>query len=169
MTLSGQETKEAVILYNTQAVKAEITSDGTINRIISEEPDYLKGYTLTVQDYGQHIEKSKIKEDKKVASSQPYAVFASEYKLVKFEPNHATLSDEAIDILEELVTQLRKSNDEKVVLVSLSQLENGLINKNRLNSIRSYFKIRGINSERVLIESLLGEKDVDEIKIHFLK
>lgn len=169
LTVTSQDTKNAIILYNSKAVEAEITSDGNVNKIISEQPDYLKGFTLKVQDYGQFIASESTKVEKQPASSQAYSIFSSDYKLVKFEQNHATLSDEAINLLEEIVLHLRNAKGENVVLVSLSTLESGLITKNRLNSIRSYFKIRGIDPERVKIESLHGEIDVNEIKIHFLK
>ena len=168
MTLFAQDTKEAVILYNTQPVRAEITTDGQVNRIIREEPDYLKGFQLKIQDYGQFIEKQS-EPLVNAPKSQPYAIFASDYKLVKFETNHATLSDDAIDVLEAIVVNMRSTPELRIVLVSLSKLDNSLVTKNRLNSIRSYFKIRGIDTSRILIESLLGEIDVDEIKIHHLK
>ena len=67
----GQATKEAVILYNSLPVKAEITTDGNVNRIISEEPDFLKGFTLKVQDYGQFVAQTEApKKNDPVASSQ---------------------------------------------------------------------------------------------------
>lgn len=168
LTLSAQEIKEAVILYNTQPVKAEITADGTVNRIISEAPDHLKGFKLKEQDYGQFIENQK-KSVVPVAKSQPYAIVSNEQSVVKFEIGYATLSDDAIDILDKVVMHLRTNPNEKAVLVSLSKLNNSPITKNRLNSIRSYLKIRGIDTERVLIESLLGDLDIDEIKINYLK
>jgi outer membrane protein OmpA-like peptidoglycan-associated protein len=170
ITLFSQNTKEAVILYNSQPVKAEITSDGNVNKIISEVPDFLKGFTLKVQDYGQFIaEKQDTKSETIVPSSQSYAIVGKEFKLVRFEPTFATLSDEAIVELDKIIAHLRQEPNEKAVLVTLSRLESALISKNRQNSIRTYLKIRGIDPERVLFESLLGEKDVDEVKVHFLK
>ncbi len=54
--LSAQTTKQAVILYNSSPVKAEITSDGFVNKIISEEPNFLSGFVLTIQDYAHYQE-----------------------------------------------------------------------------------------------------------------
>ena len=53
--------------------------------------------------------------------------------------------------------------------MTLSKFENGLVSKNRLNSIRTYFKIRGIGEERILFESLFAEIDAHEVKLGFVE
>ena len=66
-TLHSQSTKEAVILYNSQAVLAQITKDGEVKEIIQDEPDYLKGFTIKIQDYGQFVANQQtMKSDQKV-------------------------------------------------------------------------------------------------------
>ncbi|MBL0099716.1 MAG: hypothetical protein IPP49_06395 [Saprospiraceae bacterium] len=64
ITLKSQTTKEAVILYNSKPVLAEITTEGSVNKIISEEPDFLKGFTLKVMDYGQVVADQQNKANK---------------------------------------------------------------------------------------------------------
>jgi outer membrane protein OmpA-like peptidoglycan-associated protein len=169
--LAAQNTKEAVILYNSQAVRANITPQGDVKQIIQEEPDFLKGFELKIQDYGQFLvtqEKETIKEPVTVASSGNYPV-KKEYRTVYFEKDRATLTDETIAQLDQIIAYLREHAGVKVIAMTLSKYENGLVSKNRLNSIRTYFKIRGIGEERVLFESLFAEIDAHEVKIGFIE
>lgn len=167
----AQNTKQAVILYNSQAVRANITSQGDVKDIIQEEPDFLKGFELKIQDYGQFVEVSKNVETKEletVASSGNYSV-KKEYKTVYFEKDRATLTDETIGQLDLIIAHLRENPQVKIIAMTLSKFENGLVSKNRLNSIRTYFKIRGIGEERVLFESLFAEIDAHEVKLGFVE
>lgn len=169
--LAAQNTKEAVILYNSQAVRANITPQGDVKQIIQEEPDFLKGFELKIQDYGQFIatqEKEIVKEPVAVAPSGSYPV-KKEYKTVYFEKDRATLSDETITQLDKIIAYLRENADVKIIAMTLSKYENELVSKNRLHSIRTYFKIRGIGEERVIFESLFAEIDAHEVKIGFVE
>lgn len=167
----AQNTIEAVILYNSQAVRANITPQGDVKDIIREEPDFLKGFELKIQDYGQFIaiqEKEVAKKIESVASSGNYPV-KKEYKTVYFEKDRATLTDETIAHLDQIIAYLREHSDVKIIAMTLSKFENGLVSKNRLNSIRTYFKIRGIGEERILFESLFAEIDAHEVKLGFVE
>ncbi|MBK6497939.1 MAG: hypothetical protein IPJ39_03885 [Saprospiraceae bacterium] len=166
----GQATKEAVILYNSLPVKAEITTDGNVNRIISEEPDFLKGFTLKVQDYGQFVAQTEApKKNDPVASSQSYSINAGELASVKFDPDYATLSDETISTLDQIIALLKDDNQAKISLETISKLNTALVSKNRFNSIRTYLKIRGIDPERISFQSLVGDTDVNQVKIYLIK
>ncbi|MBK8349846.1 MAG: hypothetical protein IPL08_20395 [Saprospiraceae bacterium] len=177
ITLKSQTTKEAVILYNSKPVLAEITTEGSVNKIISEEPDFLKGFTLKVMDYGQVVADQQNKANKPsnpvvsittAPASQAYAVESHDFKSIPFEAEYATLSDLAIERLDEVISHLKTHTGSKIVLRSLSLKDDSLINKNRLNSIQTYLKIRGIDIQRVSFESLVGDLNANEIKVHFL-
>lgn len=166
----GQTTKEAVILYNSLPVKAEITSDGNVNRVISEEPDFLKGFTLKVQDYGQLVaQREEVQKVNPVASSQSYSINAGELASVKFDPDYATLSDETISTLDQIIALLKADNQAKISLETISKLNTALISANRFNSIRTYLKIKGIDSNRISFQSLVGDTDVNQVKIYLIK
>lgn len=172
MTIVAQNTKEAVILYNSQAVRANITPDGNVTSIIKEEPDFLKGFELKIQDYGQFVASQQLpvkNEPIVVASSGNYPVVKKEYKTVYFEKDRATLTDETIAQLDQIIAYLRENVEVKIIAMTLSKFENGLVSKNRLNSIRTYFKIRGIGEDRVLFESLFAEIDAHEVKLGFIE
>lgn len=168
----AQATKEAVILYNSLPVKAEITSDGHVNQIISEEPDFLKGFTLKVQDYGQFVAtqpKLVVESDNTLPGSQSYTVQSKEAASVRFTPSYATLSDEAIASLDGIIAILQAEPNTKVNLETITRLDSGLVSKNRFNTIRTYLKLKGIDPDRISYDTLIGEKEVNDVKIYFLR
>ncbi len=170
-TLHSQSTKEAVILYNSQAVLAQITKDGEVKEIIQDEPDYLKGFTIKIQDYGQFVANQQtMKSDQKVVlpSVKTFSEIDDNYISVPFESGYATLSDLAISRLDEVIGELRKSPSARVIIRTLSTKKDALIDKNRINSVRTYFKIRGIAQERLSYETLSGDRDIDEVKINYI-
>jgi len=169
--LHAQATKEAVILYNSQPVKAEINNDGEVLRIISDEPDYLNGFTLKIQDYGQFISelnKSGTVDPSKSGIHQFLLEESDDFISVPFDHGFATLSDPAIKKLDEVISYLKSNPTSKVVIRTLSTHKDALLDKNRINSVRTYFKIRGIASERLAYEALLGDKDIEEVKINYI-
>lgn len=174
MTAEAQETKESVILYNSVPVRAEITSDAEIKRVIKEEPDYLKGYSLKIQDYGQFVDQDKtnvaavnesLPGEHKEAVKIEEAVFVE----IVFEPGFSTLSDQAVERLDTIIKRLKNEPELTVLIRALSLKSDGSVTKNRLNSIKTYFKLRGLVQERVLIEKLQGDRDADEVKIFYSK
>jgi len=170
-TLHSQSTKEAVILYNSQAVLAQITKDGEVKEIIQDEVDFLKGFTIKIQDYGQFLANQQtFKTDQKVVlpSVTTFNKIDDNYISVPFESGYATLSDLAISRLDEVIGELRKTPSARVIIRTLSTSKDALIDKNRINSVRTYFKIRGIAQERLSYETLSGDRDIDEVKINFI-
>jgi hypothetical protein len=174
MVAGAQESKESVILYNSVPVRAEITSDAEIKRVIKEEPDYLKGFSLKIQDYGQFVDQNKAKvttdtetlpgENKETGEIEE-AVFVE----IVFDPGFATLSDQSVDNLDAIIKRLKNEPDLTVLMRALSLKTDGSVTRNRLNSIKTYFRLRGIAQERVLIEKLQGDRDADEVKIFYSK
>lgn len=169
--LQAQSTKDAVILYNSVPVLAEISSDGDVKKIIRNEPDYLQGFVLKVQDYGQFIaNQEKLKSDSSVVARSEKSFFDNdkEYISVPFESGFATLSDIAINKLDEVIRELNKNQSARVVIRTLSTQKDALLDKNRINCVRTYFKIRGIAQERLSYETLSGDRDINEVKINYI-
>ena len=184
----SQNQKRAVILYNTKPVLAVITTDGNVKQIIAEAPNYLVGYTLNVQDYGlkaQQVEVAAVNPIKteqttelsvnvqdvnNVKVDQNLAYVSVESKSVYYDPGFATLSAQAIKTLDEIVATLEQNPTYSIILRTLTvNEEETLLSKNRINSMRSYLKVRGIATERVSFELLKGEVDLNEIKIHVIR
>jgi len=169
--LPAQSIKEAVILYNSQAVLAKISTDGEVKEIIRDESGYLQGFTLKVQDYGQFLaNQEKLKSYDKVILPSENTFFDKDkdYISVPFESGYATLSDLAISRLDVVIGELRKSPTTRVIIRTLSTNKDALIDKNRINSVRTYLKIRGIAQERLAYETLSGDRDIDEVKINYI-
>jgi hypothetical protein len=174
LILQAQETKEAVILYNSVPVRAEITNDAQVKRVIREEPAYLKGYSLKIQDYGEFVDQSEEKPSQVVVDSSQQTVgktITEEDGSVEiiFDPGFATLSDQSVYRLDGVVKRLKNDAALFVTLRALSLKSDGSVTKNRLNSIKTYLRLRGVEQGRVLIEKLQGDRDADEVKIFFMK
>jgi hypothetical protein len=168
----AQDNKETVILYNTQPVRAEITPSGEVIRVISEEPDFLKGFTLKIPDYAQHVAvASAIKETEsvKIPSSQAYSIESGDNILVPFDPGFATLSDKAISKLDQAIKILNQDRQAVALIRTFSIVNDSPLHKNRLNSVSAYFRIRGVDSSRFVFENLTGDRNFDEINISFIR
>lgn len=166
-SISAQEAKEATILYNSKWVKAMISPTGDVISIIGEEPD-LAGFTLKIQDYGQFLDQT---TEAKGTECSPIQTESNnkDYLLVNFEPNYATLSDDAVTSLNLVVDKLKSGMASKINIETLGKIDFETVNQNRINSIRTYLKIRGIDPSKVNFKSLIGQKNVDEVKIYFAK
>lgn len=170
LSLYSQNTKEAVILYNTKPVLAEITQSGNVNKIIRDEPDFLKGFTLMIQDYGQFVadqEKKKSGADNVTPVAQTEFIEKADFLNIPFETGFATLTDKAIEKLDDAIKFFRKNPGQKIVLRTLSKNSDSILSLNRINSIRTYLRIKGLSPDIVRFETLTGDADLDEVKITF--
>ncbi|MBK8516407.1 MAG: hypothetical protein IPL55_09025 [Saprospiraceae bacterium] len=166
----NSQTKEAVILYNTKPVLAEITLTGNVNKIIKDEPDFLDGFTLKVQDYGQFISSEpQITDGKTTTAVLMNVPESSDFLNIPFESGYATLSDDAITKLDKLVNYLKLNTGQKLIMRTLSKFADSALNTNRLNSIKTYLKIKGLSPDSIRFETLSGNVDVNEVKISFEK
>jgi hypothetical protein len=172
--LTAQETKETIILYNSIPVRAEIANDAEVKRVIREEPNYLKGYSLKIQDYGQFVVQDTVRPAEMATDvSQDLkariTTEESEFIEIVFDPGFATLSDQSVYRLDGIVKRLKNDSALIVTLRALSLKTDGSVTKNRLNSIKTYLRLRGVAHGRVLIEKLQGDRDADEVKIFYSK
>lgn len=163
ITLDAQESKEAVILYNTKPVLAEITKDGSVLQIIKDEPDYLSGFTLQVPDYVKYLDE--INKKSAVSFRPDLSSEDSHLITVPFESGFAILSDQAILQLDEAIELLKQNPKGTLILRTLSVSDPSVLDKNRINSIKSYFTIRGVNISNVVYEAMKGNTDLNEVKI----
>lgn len=168
----AQENKEAVILYNTQPVRAEITPSGEVVKVVSQEPDFLKGFTLKIPDYAQYVAQAQATEATPATpapSSQAYSIDSHDNIIVPFDPGFATLSDKAISKLDQVIKILNAEKKTLAMVRTFSVISESPLNRNRTNSITSYFKIRGVDPSRCLFENLTGDRNFDEVNISFIR
>ena len=118
LSLSSQNSKEVVILYNTKPVLAEVTPSGNVNKIIRDEPDFLQGFTLLIQDYGQFIAKQDTKKsdkDEVISVKQSFVAESNDFLNIPFESGFATLTDKAIERLDEAIKYFKTNPDQKII------------------------------------------------------
>ncbi|MBK8054412.1 MAG: hypothetical protein IPK35_14395 [Saprospiraceae bacterium] len=158
----SQESKEAVILYNTKPVLAEITKGGSVLQIVRDEPDFLKGFTLEVPDYVKHME-----ELKKTKGDNAVSIVESNAQLltVSFDRGFAVLTEDAINQLDNAIRLMKGNPKGKLILRTLSISDPTSLDQNRINSIKSYFNIRGLNPDVIRYEAMKGSTNLDEVKI----
>ena len=161
-TIYSQESKEAVILYNTKPVLAEITKDGSVLQIVRDEPDFLEGFTLEVPDYVKHLG-----ELKNTKGDNVFSIVESNAHLlsVSFDPGFAVLTEQAINQLDNAIRLIKVNPKGKLILRTLSISDPTALDQNRINSIKSYLNIRGLNPEVIRYEAMKGNTNLNEVKI----
>lgn len=164
-TLYSQDSKEAVILLNTKPVFAQITMDGSVLKVIRDEPDYLEGFILQVPDYVKYLEELNRIKSEKAVSGPTANVINGELITVPFEPGFAVLTDQAIVQLDNAIKLLKTNPNGKLILRTLSISNATILDQNRINSIKSYFNIRGLKPELILYEAMRGNTNLNEVKI----
>lgn len=187
LVLYSQDKKETIILYNTQPVKAVIDVESkNIDYIIQNEDDYLIGFKLEIPDYEKFLREtnpvfSSVPLDKDTtsfsytqlqnspqsrATSSNNEIEPTVFSYVKFQKGFATLSDDAIRLLELVIAEYDRSQN-NIVLRSFSISSDNILAKNRSNAVKTYLKIRGLDTNKVTVEHLKGELDIDEIMVVF--
>lgn len=164
---NAQNAKEAVILYNTEPVKAEITPNGEVVRIIGPEFDYLKGFKLISYDYTNVTasDNTKLRLDpfRDINTSE-----AKGYE-IKFESGFATLNQNALKELDEVVAKMTSEPNTKILIADFEQYEADILARNRVNSIRKYLKLKGIDEGRVSLNRLKGVYPDNVVRIIFVQ
>lgn len=168
-TLISQETKQATILYNTKPVLAEITKDATIIQIVKDDPEYLSGFVLQVPDYVKHLEDLSYSKGNKLQDLNSTPIVQNEVNsqslTIPFEAGFAILTDQAIAELDNAIKLIKNQPNGKLTIRTFSKSNNSNLDQNRINSIKSYFQIRGLNPDLIKYEALKGNSDLNEVKI----
>jgi hypothetical protein len=184
--LIAQDKKEATVLYNTHPVKAVIdTETKSVDYIINSDEEFMKGFQLEIPDYEKHLlgqaviaqedtstKKSIVSEVLAydlfvdVPSSQDYSIDNNLVRFISFTPGFATLSDEAIRKLESVIDEHKKSS-KNILLKTISLTDTDQLSVNRINAIKTYLKIRGIDTNAVSVTYLIGDKNKEDVIVEF--
>ena len=159
ITLQSQSSRQATILYNGKEVTAELAADGSILKILDATADDLAGFTMKIEDYLAFLENNN-------TASTAADIQAQEDKTIFFENGFATLTDQAISDLDAFTRLYRSKPAASIVLRSLQKIGQNSISKSRINAIKTYLTLRGIQADSIKSKYLKGETDVNEIKIH---
>ena len=161
----SQATHEAVILINNSPVKAEISADGTIIRVIENlGKEDLIGFALKESDYVAYLKKIAPTDKPKTQSTEtleePFIVDLA------FKSKSEVLDDQAIALLEKVVTQMRENPNQKITLKTLQNKDGATIHTTRSNNIKSYLVLRGVAESKLKFEPSIANKDANEVKIY---
>jgi outer membrane protein OmpA-like peptidoglycan-associated protein len=159
----AQKNKEAVILINTSPVLAEISADANIVKVISEQPDYMKGFVLS-----GYVVPEEIKSILEIPQFQPYKVVSTDKLTVYFSDGFATLSNSAIEVLDLIVLELNNNPERKVMVTVYEDNLNSVLTKNRVNAIKSFLRVENISLDRVVTNTVMGLAPSNQLDINYL-
>lgn len=181
----AQQTKQTIILINSQPCLVEVDQKGNIIKVIKQEENTVEGLKNTAPSESlQHIPQVKIQDpetpqviyiDKPKASDNGSVAGVYDYKvsnqinaITQFGQGEATLSTEARKALDKVVEDLLANINDVAVIRSLSIEKTSKLHINRVDAVRSYLKLKGIGSSRIIAENLQGRIDANEVKVHVI-
>jgi outer membrane protein OmpA-like peptidoglycan-associated protein len=170
ITSSGFSQKEAVILYNSQPVKVELSETGNISAFIGLFPGYMVGYKLlpTAESVNEPIITEKIVESA-VDQNAGYAIVSSETIELQYKPNFATLDKALINKLNVIAARLKLNPKLKILITAHTGSQNqSRLSINRLASAIAYLGIKGISPDRIKSETQESANLIDVMVINYL-
>jgi len=155
-TAHSQASDPSIILYNSQPVKVELSEAGKILSYYGLVTGYMEGY-----DLGEAA--SAVVSEPVVANVNPtfdndsqnaeYDIISKERVILDFPAGFATLSGTSISSLNNISARLKSGENKKVVVTAYKQeSEPQKLVQNRLESIVSYLRVKGIMTSQILTE-----------------
>ena len=124
ISTSSFSQKEAVILYNSQPVKVELSEKGNINSFIGLMPNYMRGYDLSPT---KSLKTTPITEkivESEVDQNAGYAIVSAESVELQYKPNFATLDRALINKLTDIATRLKLNPKLKILITAYTANQN---------------------------------------------
>lgn len=160
---------EAVILYNSQAVKVELTENGQIQSFVGVVPGYMDGYDLstnTVEVIPTTIDEPIFSESVRNAD---YSVVSTEHIELKYKPSFALLDKVIINELNKISARLKADPNAKILLTAhTSDKMKNKLTTNRLASAIAYLGIKGIQQDRIQSEVQRSDSMINIITVNYL-
>jgi hypothetical protein len=158
--LLSQDSKNTVILLNTEPVRVELASNGEINTLYGIEEGYLDEFIVERNQFELNLVEKPLDPDE----IEGYKiVFIPTMDLV-FESQYATLNNGNIAKLDYVVNELIRDRDKKVIIRNPLN-DNTILNKNRLKAIMTYLNIKGVSRGLILLEDREDGNETFEINI----
>lgn len=170
-TSSSNAQKEAVILYNSQPVKVELSEEGKINSFIGLVPGYMIGYKIIPPANAKPlvIDELNEKPEEKVEQNKGYAVISSEKIELRYKSNFATLDKSIINKLNEIAAYLKLNPGLTLLITAYSTDGAGSkLISNRLASAIAYLGIKGVNPDLIRTEIHQNSSSVDILGVYYL-
>ena len=165
----SQSQAETVILYNSQAVKVELTDNGKIQSFVGIVPGYMEGYDLSTNS----VEVVPTTIDEPIfpssARNADYSVVSVERVELKYRPSFALLDKTIIDELNNLSARLKADPNVKILLTAYTtdKMKNKL-STNRLASAIAYLGIKGIQQDRIQSDVQRSDSLINILTVNYL-
>lgn len=172
-TLQAQ-TNESVILYNSKAVKVELSEVGKILSFYGLMPSYMEGYDLgpsyiEPEDSSVGAVESAVNDDQ-FRKNAEYDVISPERQELLFSKDHATLSSINISMLNQIATRLKNSDYPKILLtVYYGEETISALASNRVEAIMTYLSLKGVSPASIITETQTSSSLVNSIAINFVE
>ncbi|MFZ1705723.1 MAG: hypothetical protein WAT79_15335 [Saprospiraceae bacterium] len=166
-TIQAQKTQEIPVLYNTEPTLAIVNDSAEIVQIVKLLPGFMSGYLLEKPQYDTQKPKKNLAQGENQATG--YTIISSDYKVVQFRPGFAVLEDEAVVVLDKLFESLKENPNQNLLISVFNDYMTTSLYKNRINAIRTYAKVEGIDLYRIKISYLEGATSQDEFRINFIE
>jgi hypothetical protein len=175
--LNAQQSREAVILINSIPVRVELDEKGNIIRKIQEEPTSMVGYDLTTQTViaPQPLENVTLTSTaiiqepvaatiKKVRGYDQQEVIGSP-SIVRFDGNTEQLSYIDVTQMDKIIETAKLNERYRVILFAQSKDRSAESINKKIYAVKTYLRLRGIDSERILVLPIQDEKGGEEVKL----
>lgn len=172
VNISAQDTKTSVILYNSEAYLAEITTDGKIVNLIEKKPNYLKGYNIVKdQNFSADFVASERVQNSASGTLSTGSTVSADRKFITFKTQYATLDDISLQRLDRVINYLNANPLAKVMITShrIDDSNNTIkLSNNRIDSCQKYLEMKGILVNRIISTSVYAPSLKDKIAISYI-
>jgi hypothetical protein len=152
LSLSAQESRKTVILYNVVPLSVELLPDGTIKTIYGKAEHFFKGYQLVKRE--QYFSPSA--NNDKYAEMTTDVIVSTDIFRMPFDEQVALLNENTIAALDQIKNMLFTNPDKKILISSYTIDQTNkrevILLQNRLASCLSYLDIMGVSKDQIVID-----------------
>ena len=163
-SLSSQESRKTVILYNVVPLSVELIPDGTIKTIYGRADHFFAGYQLVQRE---NYFSNDPKANEEYANMENDVIVSTDVNNLRLDSQLATLNKSTIASLDKIKNMLFLEPNKKIMLTSYTVNPDNkrgvILLRNRLASILSYLDIMGVNKERIVLDTKTQEGTTDYI------
>lgn len=157
----AQQARQAIVLIEGKPTRVLMTEEGTIKKILGEEPDYMEDFEIQKVDLENFALESEVSDEFGhilEELSDEIDFITQQYATIVFGENQALLGKEALYTLDAIVNYLKENTSQNIIIyVNRSNVGEKSIKlaSNRSNGCKRYLYTKGIALERVIIKTKL--------------
>jgi hypothetical protein len=156
----AQDSKNTVILLNTEPVRVDLATNGDIKAIYGIEEGFLADFIIEKNEFDLNLVEKPINPE----DIEGYKIVFVPTIDVKFDEEYATLNSGNISKLDYVVNEVLRDQDKKLIIRNPVS-DNAMLSKNRLKAIMTYLTIKGVSRGLIIVEERDDNSDLFEINI----